>query len=540
MKVLSINLSHNASFSIVENGNLLFSIEQERVSKIKKDTQIHKLCKKLKGSHFEIIGYTSYDMTDERLESMTAYVKYSLNKFDITFDKLVPYDRHHLTHCYSSFYNSGFNEAVCLIVDNGGTSFTIDNEKYGQEIISIYKLSYDHEPILIHKLCKNPWGKSLSSGKFHTENCLSPAGAFETYKDALGFREPGSVMGLSSYGKDNYQVPSLYENLNGACKPNSLFNEMLLRRNKDPKKNVIPDQDFCFRIQQDTTKVIQNYISWIMNNFGNNICLSGGFFQNSIANYQFLKMNNNIFVDPVCHDGGTSIGLAQHLDYTLGNNRPNKYKSLYKGPPYLNQEDELKNFKQLALTDIKQNYKIIECNDKQIAKFLVEDKCVGIYQGRSEMGPRALGNRSILFNPSNPNAKEKVNLVKNREWFRPYAGTVLYEHTQDWFDLEGKDETPYMSYVVGVREDKINKIPGICHIDNSCRIQTLKKEQNINFYNVIKEFYNLTNIPVVLNTSLNAAGMPLVETMEDVLNMMLKSSIDVIYFPEYEIAIESI
>ena len=534
MKVLGINLSHNASFSIVEKGNLLLSIEQERVSRRKRDNQVDKLCEKLKGSYFEIIGYTSFDMTDERLESDTNYIKHTLKKYNISFNKLIPYDEHHLTHCYSSFYNSGFEEAVCLIVDNGGTSFTFDGNKYGQEVISIYKLSYNHEPILIYKLCKNSWGKSMSSGKFHSENCLSPAGAFETYKDALGFREPGSIMGLSCYGKDNKKLPSLYENLDGFCKPNSFFNEMFLCREFTRFSN----EDFCFRIQQDTTKVVKNYISWIMKNFGNNICLSGGFFQNSIANYEFLKLNNNIFVDPVCHDGGTSIGLAQHLDYTLGNNKPSKYKNLYQGPPYLNQEEELNIFKPAAV-DINQNYKIIECDSKKVAKLLASNKCVGIYQGRSEMGPRALGNRSILFNPCNPNAKEKVNLVKNREWFRPYAGTVLYEHTKDWFNLEGKDETPYMSYVVKVKEDKINKIPGVCHIDNSCRIQTLKREQNVNFYSVIEEFYNITKIPVILNTSLNTAGMPLVESIEDLLNMMLKSNIDIIYLPEYGKALES-
>ena len=197
-------------------------------------------------------------------------------------------------------------------------------------------------------------------------------------------------------------------------------------------------------------------------------------------------------------------------------------------------------YKPLNLNHSKQKYKIVDMDNKEVASLLKKNKCIGIYQGRSEMGPRALGNRSILFNPSNPNAKEKVNLVKNREWFRPYAGTVLYEHTNDWFDLEGKNETPYMSYVVGVKENKINLIPGICHIDNSCRIQTLKKEQNNNFYEIINEFYKLTGIPVLLNTSLNTAGMPLIESIEDVLNMMLKSNIDMIYFPEYKKAVESI
>ena len=540
MKVLAINLSHNASFSIVENGKLVLSIEQERVSKVKRDNQIHKLCEGLKNNHFDIVGYTSYNMVDDKVKGYTDLVKTCLKKENITYDKLVCYDQHHLTHCYSSFYNSGFEEAVCLIIDNGGTSYTVNNVNIGQENISIYKMSYTKEPELLFKLCRDWWGRDISIGKYHTYNMMSPAGVFEMYKDALGFKEPGSIMGLSCYGKENSEIPKIYNEKDMFCKLNTSFNDVILRRKTSYPKGMVPDEDFCYRIQKDCTNVVKKYIEWIMNNYGNNICLSGGYFQNSIANYEFLKMNNNIFVDPVCHDGGTSIGLAQHLDYKYNNNKPEKYNSLYQGPIYMNQKELLEMYKPLNLNHSKQKYKIVDMDNKEVASLLKQNKCIGIYQGRSEMGPRALGNRSILFNPSNPNAKEKVNLVKNREWFRPYAGTVLYEYTNDWFDLEGKNETPYMSYVVGVKENKINLIPGICHIDNSCRIQTLKKEQNNNFYEIINEFYKLTGIPVLLNTSLNTAGMPLIESIEDVLNMMLKSNIDMIYFPEYKKAVESI
>tara|TARA_R110002124_G_scaffold150104_1_gene316447 strand:- start:4499 stop:6121 length:1623 start_codon:yes stop_codon:yes gene_type:complete len=535
MKVLGINLSHNASFSIVENGELILSLEQERVSRQKRDNQINRLCEGLKNSHFEIIGYTSYNMVDEKVESYTDLVKYCLKKNNITYDQLIPYDEHHLTHCYSSFYNSGFDEAVCLIIDNGGTSYTVDNTLLGQENISVYKLSYTQEPKLLFKLCRDWWGRNISIGDYHTYNCMSPAGVFEMYKDTLGFKEPGSVMGLSSYGKENSEIPQLYDNTDLFCKLNISFNDVITRRKTSYPKGTVPDEDFCYRIQKDTTEVVKKYIELIMKNHSNNICLSGGYFQNSIANYEFLKMNNNIFVDPVCHDGGTSIGLAQHLDFTVNKNKPKKYKSLYQGPIYKDQEKLLDGYKPNKTQHSKQGYKIINnYSPKKIAELLKNNKSVAIYQGRSEMGPRALGNRSILYNPSDPKAKEKVNLIKNREWFRPYAGTVLFEHTKDWFDLQEKKETPFMSYVVGVKKDKLNQIPGICHIDNTCRIQTLKKTHNENFYNIINEFYKLTGIPVVLNTSLNSAGSPLVESIEDVLNFMLTSNIDYVYFPEFK------
>jgi len=540
MKVLGINLSHNASISVVENGELLLSLEQERVSKRKKDDQIDIVCQGLKDTHFDIIGYTSYNMVNENVEGYTYLVKACLTKYNITCDKLMSYDEHHLTHCYSSFYNSGFEEAICLVIDNGGTNYTIDKVELGKENISIYKMSYTKEPHLLFKLCRDWSGRDISVGDYHTYNCMSPAGVFEMYKEVLGFKEPGSIMGLSSYGKPNVEIPKLYDESNLFCKLNVCFNDVILRRKTFHPKGVVPDEDFAYRIQTDATEVVKKYIQSIIKQYKTNVCLSGGYFQNSIANYEFLKLNKNIFVDPVCHDGGTSIGLAHYLDFKYGGHKPKPYTDLYKGPVYENIGELLNSYKVSKSHATKQQYNILDSNNLNVAKLLQANKSVGIYQGRSEMGPRALGNRSILFNPSNPQAKEKMNLIKNREWFRPYAGTVLYEHTKDWFNLEGKDETPFMSYVVGVRKDKLKDISGICHIDNTCRIQTLKEKQNKNFYDIITEFYRLTNVPIVLNTSLNTAGKPLVETVEDALNLMLTSNLDYLYFPECGKLLESI
>ena len=156
-------------------------------------------------------------------------------------------------------------------------------------------------------------------------------------------------------------------------------------------------------------------------------------------------------------------------------------------------------------------------------------KVIAIFQSRSECGPRALGNRSILYDPRDPNGREKINKLKGREDYRPLAGTVLQEKAHKWFDMSFVNESPYMLYNLEVLS---KDIPAICHIDNTCRVQTLKKSFNPHFYNLIKEFNNITGVPILLNTSFNLAGDTIVETVDDAINTLNDSDIDYVYFPE--------
>ncbi len=160
---------------------------------------------------------------------------------------------------------------------------------------------------------------------------------------------------------------------------------------------------------------------------------------------------------------------------------------------------------------------------KEAVEILLKQEPLVIFQNESEWGPRALGNRSILFDPRNPEAKNIVNKFKKREWWRPLAGTVLLEHAHDYFDLGTLKESPYMSFAVYARDKAIEKVPSIVHVDNTCRIQTLKKIDNINYYNLIKKFYEKTKVPMLLNTSFNLAGYPIVEN-EDFLKFTLDNS----------------
>tara|TARA_R100000005_G_C4987285_1_gene195313 strand:+ start:348 stop:869 length:522 start_codon:yes stop_codon:yes gene_type:complete len=150
---------------------------------------------------------------------------------------------------------------------------------------------------------------------------------------------------------------------------------------------------------------------------------------------------------------------------------------------------------------------------------ILEQKPLVIFQGSSEWGPRALGNRSILFDPRNKNAKDIVNEFKKREWWRPLAASVLLEHAHDWFDLATLDESPYMTFAVDAKKKAIKYTPSIVHVDNSCRIQTVSKEQNKEYYNLLNAFYSKTNVPLLLNTSFNLAGYPIVEKIEDITHL---------------------
>ena len=192
-------------------------------------------------------------------------------------------------------------------------------------------------------------------------------------------------------------------------------------------------------------------------------------------------------------------------------------KSLYLGPSY-----DLSHIEGL------------DTSYEQVANLISNRNIVAIFQGRSEAGPRALGNRSILYDPRDPDGKDHVNTIKKREAFRPFAGTILKEYVHDWFDMAGLEESSFMMYAVDAHPNIRERIPAILHVDHTCRIQTLTREQNEHYYNLIDAFYKQTNVPILFNTSFNLAGEPLVETPEDALKTFKDSEIKYLYFPEIQ------
>jgi carbamoyltransferase len=287
--------------------------------------------------------------------------------------------------------------------------------------------------------------------------------------------------------------------------------------------------------QEQVLKLIRKAVAMSNNK---KVVLSGGYGLNCVANYYYLehlrKEGIEFYVEPISNDAGTAMGAALMFYHQISADKtPKVHDTLYLGPK-----------REYTLSDlevrIKDNNKIIisDATHKDVVKLMRSKNIVAMFQGRSENGPRALGNRSILFDPTFKDGKDFVNTVKNREYFRPFAGTILQDDVHEWFDLRGMEDSPSMMYAVNCQPGVKEKIPAVIHVDGTCRIQTVTEEQNFHWYNLIKEFKNQTGVPALFNTSFNLGGEPLVETIDDAMRTLYNSGINHIYFPAVKIMVE--
>jgi carbamoyltransferase len=281
-------------------------------------------------------------------------------------------------------------------------------------------------------------------------------------------------------------------------------------------------KNLAWRVQHDTQNAVASLVQEAITRTNQkNIVFSGGYGMNCVTNY-FLKQEFpevNFWFDPICNDAGTPIGLAKkHWHEETQDTTIRPLTSLYFGKQ----------------RDIYQDHGMVEADilPQEVAQLIVDNNIVTVYQGGSEIGPRALGNRSILFDPTDPEGKAKVNIVKKREWFRPFAATILHENFEEWFETAGIEESPFMMYALKIKNEYVSKVPAVSHVDGTCRVQTLKREQNPHYYDLIKAFYGITGVPMVLNTSFNLAGEPLVETFRDAVKTVKNSKINYLYLPE--------
>jgi len=373
--------------------------------------------------------------------------------------------------------------------------------------------------------------------------------------------EAGKTMGLYPYGEPNDKIPPIYSdgyggnwrttdrNLiiptypNGAQVNAGRYAELdtdyeILKEIEDVT-TLQNRRDMAYAVQTQSQEEALRVILKAVNETGiKNVVFSGGYGLNCVANYFYLtKLNElgiNFYVEPISNDAGTCIGAALLVHHKV--NEDDKVRpyadSLYLGPAYCYTDDEIK------ATVTKYNGKITKASHTDIVKLLRNKNIVTMFQGRSESGPRALGNRSILFDPTFPDGKDFVNVVKRREYFRPFAGSILAEHAHEWFDMRGKEETPHMMYAMNCQPGIAEKIPSIIHVDGTCRIQTVKREQNPNYYDLITEFYKESGMPILFNTSFNLGGEPLVETLDDAVRTLANSLMEYLYLPEYGYLIE--
>jgi carbamoyltransferase len=356
-------------------------------------------------------------------------------------------------------------------------------------------------------------------------------------------------MGLFPYGKENPSIPPLFDetgiyplsnrNLvvptypNGAWINCDLF-EFLGDHNGEDLTQLQNRRDLAYACQIQTQDQVVKLIRKAVEMTGRkNVVISGGYGLNCVANYHYLdalkEEGINLYCEPVSNDAGTAIGAALMFwrAFSEDTTVAKRSDTLYLGPAYCYSDDEINSFVE------SHGAEITEATHKDIVELLVNKNIVTIFQGRSENGPRALGNRSVLFDPRFEDGKDFVNGVKHREYFRPFAGSILKEHVHEWFDLRGMDESPTMMYAVNCQPGIAEKIPSIIHVDGTCRIQTVTEEQNKHYYDLIKTFYDETGCPIIFNTSFNLGGDPLVETLTDAVETLSQSEIEYLYLPEY-------
>lgn len=541
MRVLGVNTAHDSSVCIYEDGKIVSYYKEERLSKIKKDSNpVLATDRVIDGiESVDIVAYCD-PSTSNAIHDYLKILKKKIKVYDvIDFSQ-----EHHLQHAGLAFYNSGFSEAAVIVVDRNGSGF-YDSARESE---TIFHASYPHNFKTVYK---NYWVYNNEAHKHASDyrkqnpdvevDFKSMYGIVKVYETATSLinqpvLENGKTMGLSAYGNKDRNYPDLFVNntniandyyfeheLNDGENLEAVNLELTALRNKNfTKHNVEVYADYALHVQQQTQEAVCYLIKKAIEKTGlKNIVITGGYGLNIVANSHYLKTFDdvNFYFEPIADDSGTSIGGAM-IAYRVITKDMQIYPAdttSYHGQSYYVDSS--------AGTP---------CDTSNIVDLLINQKSVALYKGLAEAGPRALGNRSILFDARNSNAVSLINKIKNREWYRPFAAMVLQEDCEKYFDMMGLKESRFMTINFNATELAKKEIPGVIHVDGTCRIQTVDERDGI-LFELLFEFKKRTGVGVLLNTSFNLAGNPLVETPEDAIETFINSSLDYIWFADQKI-----
>ena len=477
----------------------------------------------------------------------------NLKRHDEKFNDInkIKFSEHHFSHAASAFYPSPFKEAIVLTLDGVGewATTTVAIGK-GNNLRILKEIYFPHSLGLLYSAFTYYTGFKVNSGEYKVMG-LAPYGK-PKYKELI----IKNLMDLKEDG--SFKLNMKYFNYaTGLTMTNKNFSNLFGQPVRDPKKDLLKEfhMDIASSIQAVTEEIILRLTKNIANEYNiKNLCLAGGVALNCVANGRILKEKNfeNIWIQPAAGDAGGSLGAALAYWHSELDNPRNdvrdKMRGAYLGPHYDN------DYIEKQLRSLKANFK--KKTDSEIsllvAKELSNNKTVGWFQGRMEFGPRALGGRSILADPRSDKMQKELNLkIKFRESFRPFAPSVLREDVSEWFDLDC--DSPYMLLVSEVKKnkqismtekdkmlfgiDKLNvkksSVPAITHVDYSARIQTVHKDTNPKYHNLIKEFKKITNCPVLVNTSFNVRGEPIVCSIEDAFNCFMGTNLDILVIENF-------
>ena len=489
-------------------------------------------------------------------KAMPLWIKEKLFQKNLLFNKLKEHDQnyksdkniffsdHHLSHAASAFFPSPFDEAVILTADGVGEWATTTVAVGKNENLEIKKeIHFPHSLGLLYSAFTYYTGFKVNSGEYKLMG-LAPYGT-PIYEDKVK-----QLLDLKDDG--TFRLDQKYFNYaTGLTMTNEKFNNLFGQKPRNPQNDKITQfhMDIAASIQKVTEEIMIKLAKSIRKEFGiSNLCLAGGVALNCVANGKILKEKifENIWIQPAAGDAGGSLGAALalwHIDQ--GNKRivdlNDDMKGSYLGTEY-NQEEIERELKAAGANFEILNYE--ELIDKT-TEFLSNEKAIGWFQGRMEFGPRALGGRSILGDPRSEKMQKNLNLkVKYRESFRPFAPSVLREDLPEWFEMNV--DSPYMLLVANINPnkkiemndeqknlfgiDKLNvkrsDIPAVTHVDYSARIQTVTKNTNSRYYDLISKFKEKTGCPIIINTSFNVRGEPIVNTPKDAFNCFMGTELD--------------
>ena len=470
-----------------------------------------------------------------------------LKKHDKNFkdDKKIFFSDHHLSHAASAFFPSPFEEAIVLTADGVGewATTTVAVGK-GNNLEIKKEIHFPHSLGLLYSAFTYYTGFKVNSGEYKLMG-LAPYGrpVYEDkiVKNLIDIKEDGSFWLNQDYF--NYAT--------GLTMTNSKFNNLFGQKVRDPKKEKLTQfhMDIAASIQKVTEDIMIKIVKSLKEEFNiNNLCLAGGVALNCVANGKILKSKifDNIWIQPAAGDAGGSLGAALALWYIEQKN-PRKInhndsmQGSYLGPEHSQEEIEKELEKIGAVYQIKTEEDLLDCTAEDLSK----GEAIGWFQGRMEFGPRALGGRSILGDPRSADMQKNLNLkVKFRESFRPFAPSILKNDLEEWFDMD--IDSPYMLMVANIKKDKIiemnedqkklfgidklnikrSEIPAVTHVDYSARIQTVHEETNKKYFKLIKKFKEKTGCPIIVNTSFNVRGEPIVNTPLDAFNCFMGTDLE--------------
>ncbi len=571
---------HDSAACILKDGDIIAAAQEERFTRKKHDPSYPKNAvefvlkySKLNLSEVDkIVFFEKPFLKFERLletyvafaprgfisfsKAMPLWIKEKLFQKNFLFNKLKEHDKnyksdkniffseHHLSHAASAFYPSPFDEAVVLTADGVGewATTTVAVGK-GNNLEIKKEIHFPHSLGLLYSAFTYYTGFKVNSGEYKLMG-LAPYGnpVYENkIKKLIDIKEDGSFRLNQKYF--NYAT--------GLTMTNDHFNRLFAQKPRDPKKEKITQfhMDIAASIQKVTEDIMIKLAKSIRKEYNiKNLCLAGGVALNCVANGKILseKIFDQIWIQPAAGDAGGALGAALalwHLELTNERtvNSIDNMKGSYLGTEFSQEEIEKE------LKSIGANFKIFEYEEliSKTSDLLNDEKAIGWFQGRMEFGPRALGSRSILGDPRSENMQKNLNLkVKFRESFRPFAPSILREDLSTWFDINV--DSPYMLLVANINSkkkfkmtqeqkelfgiDKLNvkrsEIPAVTHVDYSARIQTVNKNTNKRYYDLISKFKEKTGCPVIVNTSFNVRGEPIVNSPTDAFNCFMGTELD--------------